>query len=135
MRSKMTQMMVALVLVMGWSGVASADVTITGTVGEIGIMPYTAFGNQGGAGTFTFIRFKLTDATQTATCADQTSNKNGGTTKYAYFYGTNGNIQSNPGDTWYKEWYAALLVSKKGATITCTVLDNMNCRVTSCTLN
>lgn len=114
----------AFLLVTEWSGMARADVTISGTVGEIGIQP-----NAGGA-TCPVLRFKLTDATQTATCVEQ---GNGAGNKYAYFYNNNstcGGFDSN----YAREWYAALLVSKKGAPISCTVTSATNCHVTSCTL-
>src|SRR5438128_1643736 len=95
-----------LALGLAWSRPALADITITGTVGEIGILSTLA----------NVIRFKLTDLNQTATCTDQFG---GGTTlKYAYF------TQNAP---LYREWYAAILYSKKGAPITCTVLNNTDC--------
>lgn len=102
--------LVAFFTALHWPRLAFADVTITGTVGEI-VVTY-----QSG-----LVRFKLTDLNQTATCLD---NNNQGTAKYAYFgIGTIG-----------KEIFALLLYSKKGAPIICTVVSATNCAVTSCTL-
>ncbi len=106
------------------SRAAFADVTITGTVGEIGIMPNLQNGNQ------TYIRFKLTDLNQTKTC----NNQGPAVPTYAWFYGANVSPASGLNDPNYHEWYAALLLSKKGAPISCTIDSNTNCHVTSCTL-
>ncbi len=121
---------VAFLVLVAASRPAFADVTITGTVGEIGVLPPIAWVFGGGA--YSVFRFKFTDANQTATCLDQSQQKVGTTTKYAYFRGTD--IVSNIADIPYREWYAALLVSKKGAVLTCTIKDNQDCHVTSCTL-
>src|SRR6185369_6092639 len=86
------------------SRTAFADVTITGTVGELSI-----------SSPFQVIRFKLTDLNQTKTC-----NYNG-QTGYAV-------ITANA--IFYREYYAMLLVSKKDAPITCTVQKNIPCLVT-----
>jgi len=129
----------AFVFLIQWSKPAAADVTITGTVGEIGILPVTCIGtpNQNCVSNASLFRFKLTDATQTATCTDQANPRIGATTKYAYFLGLpsfGGGSVHVPVDYSYREWYSALLVSKKGAPIVCTLADASNCRVTSCTL-
>ena len=96
-----------LVAVLCASRPALATDTLTGTVGEIGILT-----------DIQVIRFNFTDATQTAGCVSQP--------KYA--------IVPN-GLAFYREIYAALLVSKKGANLSCAV-DNKNssCQVVSCTL-
>lgn len=111
----------AFLFILQGAGAASADVTITGTVGEIGILPIN---NSASA----FIRFKMTDLTQTKTCQGGANNlplANG----YAWFYDF-----ANQGSPAYREWYAALLVSKKGSPISCTINDNATCQITSCTL-
>ncbi len=95
-----------------------ADVTITGTVGELGIQPQGQF-------SYPYIRFKMTDPNQTKTCTSVPG--------YAFIIEFAGqNCQA--GDCAYKELYAMLLVSKKGAPITCTVDTNTSCHITSCTL-
>lgn len=118
-----------------WSKPAMADVTITGTVGEIGVMAPIAV--PGTNRTASPIRFKLTDPNQTKTCA-QVNAPNVGAA-YAWFWGQGQNNQLNPPgpfveDLSFREWYTALLVSKKGATIICTITDAVGCHVTSCTL-
>ena len=105
----------ALALATGWSRPAWADATITGTVGEVGAGAFN--GNAA-------VRFKFTDANQTATCTDQLGL--GATLKYAFV--TNA-------DLGYREIYALVLVSKKGASMTCSVRGNTDCRVNYCTLN
>lgn len=121
----------AFVLSLQWSKPAFADVTITGTVGEVGAVS-TRMGQQGcGNPAASIVRFKLTDVNQTATCADQTNNMSGATTKYAYFIIT-ANCAVTDGAA--REWYAALLYSKKGAPITCTMTSGTDCHITSCTL-
>ena len=118
----------AFLVLCQWSRPARADVTITGTVGEIGLVK----GSNGACGNLVgIIRFKFTDPNQTATCLDQ----NGSGAKYAYYWLNQGQCSVGVVDNiLYKEVYAALLFSKKGATLTCTVVDNTNCHVTSCTL-
>ena len=116
----------AFLVILQWSRPANADVTITGTVGEIGVMS-----------ALSIIRFKLTDATQTATCTDSFQDNNnqpvaGSTAKYAWFFDVP--TGTNLADAAAREWFAALLVSKKGAPITCTVVSNTDCHVTGCTL-
>lgn len=105
--------LMAFFVVVEWSRPAAADVTITGTVGEIGVLWIN--------GNSAWFRFKLTDANQTAACVDPGH----GGTKYAYFTAYDGVN---------KEWYAMLLVSKKGAQINCTLDNATSCRVKSCTL-
>lgn len=118
----------AFLLALQWSKPALADITITGTVAEIGTISRVI---ACGVGNNWIIRFKLTDANQTTTCADQT-NGTGALTKYAYIV-SNGNGCGGT-DFYWKEWFTMLLYSKKGAPITCTVVDNTNCHVTNCTL-
>lgn len=93
-----------------WSRPALADVTISGTVGEIGVM------SDSGR-----IRFKFTDLAQTKTC----NPGNPGLGGYAWI---------STVDALYRETYAALLVSKKGAMLSCAVNDNNTCHISSCTL-
>src|SRR5438477_5724178 len=79
----------AVVLALAWARPAQAQVTITGVVGEV-----AAFANAPGMGAV--IRFKLTDAAQTAACADV---QNGGVIlKYAFMFP---NVNT---DVLYKEW-------------------------------
>lgn len=107
--------MIALLAIVQWSRPARADVTITGTVGEIGLVDKRASGNPIGN---SFVRFKLTNLAVTQACLQVAG--------YAWFV---------YGDAFYREWYAALLVSKKGSTISCALSDNNNqCLVSSCTL-
>lgn len=114
----------AFALSLQWSKPAFADVTITGTVGEVAaIGKATLF-----CGSVSIVRFKLTDQNQTTTCTDQ--GVAGTTAKYSYFVVQGGCIA----DALAKEWYAMLLYSKKGAPITCTIVSGTDCRVTSCTL-
>ena len=127
----------AFLFVAQWSRPAAADVTITGTVGEIGTKYFypQSYLYQGGQTPGHLIRFKLTDATQTATCTDSVTDTNfkpvASTAKYAWFWDT---VTNSSQDGAAKEWYAMLLVSKKGAPIVCTVQDANNCKITSCTL-
>src|SRR5690349_7190548 len=111
MRAKTTRMtlaVTALVLVLQWPSAAWAY-DISGVVGQIGVTT---------SNLRLFIQFKLTDANQTAACV------NGGPAGYAYVSAS----------AIVKEIYAMLLVSKKGAQITCTLMNNTTCDVTQCTL-
>ncbi len=110
--------------VASWSTRALADVTITGTVGEIGAGTMILYGSS-----YTMVRFKLTDQNQTKLCAPNT-NTDGKLTGYAWFYAQ----PVNSNDPLWHEWYSMLLLSKKGATINCTIDANTNCHVTMCTL-
>ena len=114
----------AFVLCLHWSRRAAADVTITGTVVEIGVGI-----SPNGNNLQNVIRFKFSDANQTKSCSTTINGTVIGA-GYAYFFAYNG----GNGDFLYREWYAALLVSKKGATLTCTVTSTTDCHVTSCTL-
>ena len=106
-------------------GSARADSTITGTVGEMGIVN----GNQYQV-SLIFFRFKLTDVSQTKSCtgAGYSSGIGPG---YAYF---SNQSQNQTTDIVYHELYAMLLLSKKGATINCTINNTTECHITGCTL-
>lgn len=106
--------LMAFFVVGQWSRPALADSTITGTVGEIGMVDNNVGKN---------IRFKLTDLNQTKACPDL-----GKGTGYAWFQ--NANVTA--ADAYYRETYAMLLVSKKGATISCNL--DQSCHVRDCTL-
>ncbi len=123
-RTHTTFAVIAFLFALQWTSAARADVTITGTVGEIGAIANLPNSNS-------MIRFKLTDATQTQTCngSTQAGSQNVGM-GYAWFYGATGYAS----DSLSHEWYAILLVSKKGASISCTIDTSTNCHVTSCTL-
>jgi hypothetical protein len=106
----------AFAIALQWSGPAFAD--FTGTVGEITLV--SSNGAQ-----YSYIRFKLTDPAQTATCAAYSQpNSYVVPAGYAFFDSTS---------IFYRELYAMLLVSKKGAPISCTANATV-CMVTSCTL-
>ena len=107
---RLTLALMALLVVLLLPRPAAADVTISGTVGEIVAQKNNAAN--------AVIRFKLTDLNQTKTCTTYAG--------YAWFYAVT--------DILWREWYSMLLVSKKGAPITCVLDDNMNCRVKECGL-
>ncbi len=115
---------VLFLIVASWSSRALADATITGTVGEIGEGPYSFDGNAPQS----IIRFKMTDPNQTKLCSPGNGNTLVG---YAWFIA---GWNNNNAASFWREWYASLLVSKKGAPISCTVDSNTHCQVTSCTL-
>ena len=110
------------VALLAWSPLALADVTLTGTVTELGAMK-----DEGG---IYRIRFKL-DNKQTDNCLTQ-GQGNG----YAWFWAcNNSNCLSWQFDNQFREWYSMLLLGKKGATVSVTVTDSTNnCHVTSCSL-
>jgi hypothetical protein len=124
---RMALALATFISILQWSRPASADVTITGTVGEIGIVNY----NPGNGARAEVIRFKYTDLNQTKTCTGDVNFNTG--TGYAWFVGPSNQNNNNP-DPQTREWYAALLVSKKGATLICTIDTNTYCHITSCTL-
>ena len=96
---------------------AAADVTISGTVGEI-VAQKVSTSNW-------IFRFKLTDLNQTKTCTTFAG--------YAFFVAaTDGTYNSL--DLLWREWYSMLLVSKKGAPISCVLENNTICRVKECGL-
>ena len=102
--------LVTLLVVLHLPRPAAADVTISGTVGEI-----VAQKINGGSSIF---RFKLTDLNQTKTCTTYAG--------YAWFPAVT--------EILWREWYAMLLVSKKGAPISCVLDTNTGCRVQECGL-
>ena len=115
-----TLALIAFFVVLHASRPAAADVTISGTVAEIGLGRYTA---QNNGLVDNYVRFKLTDANQTKTCTG-----GGGSTLpagYATF-----DIIAQMG----REWYSMLLLSKKGAPITCILTDGIVCLVKDCAL-
>ncbi len=116
---RMALAMAAFCVLFGVAGSARADVTITGTVGEVSAGNWQAGPNQT---TQNWVRFKLTDLNQTKTCTGGAFSNIG--SGYAIF-GAGG---------LYREWFAMLLVSKKGATIVCSLTDSVNCVVNYCTL-
>ncbi len=115
MRTRVIAAIVFLV-VAHWSNRAVADVTIQGTVGEVGVV---LNGNV-------FLRLKFTDLNQTKTCNGAAG------AGYAWLYATSG--CNNQVDCFYKDIYAMALVSKKGTPMSCTIDVNTNCRITGCTL-
>ena len=112
--------LMAFFVVVQWSRPALADSTITGTVGEIGMINPGIF-QQGQAA----LRFKLTDLNQTKACAYMATGAG-----YAWF--VNNPSGGYPADLFYRETYAMLLLSKKGATISCNL--DAQCHVKDCTL-
>src|SRR5262249_44027832 len=91
------------VVTIQWSRPAqAAPMTITGTVGEVGTYSYVNVG--------AVVKFKMTNANLTAACTDPMpgnfNNVDIMVAGYAWF------LVSDAGG---KEWYAALLYSKKGA--------------------
>ena len=98
---------------------AWADTTLTGTVGEIGTYP-------GIASVGDVVRFKFTDLNQTAACIDP----GGSGTLVGYAF-----VSTN--FAFFKEVFAMLLVSKKGATLNCVIGGtpaNNGCGIKNCTL-
>ena len=121
----------AFALCIHWSSRAKADVTITGIVGEIGMVG-TA---PSSCPVVPIIRFKFTDPNQTKTCSGvvcSSSNGSGSVGAGYAFFRPDGS--AGIAEQMYREIYAALLVSKRGATISCTVDSTTNCHITSCTL-
>ena len=114
----------AFLLALQWSRPAAADVTISGTVGEIGV---GAFYARVYNTTTTMIRFKLTDVNQTKTCT-------GGDPPIPNVNVPPGYAIFKPGDPGGREWYSMLLVSKKGAPIVCILDNNVSCVVKDCVL-
>ena len=114
----------AFLLALQWSRPAAADVTISGTVGEIGVGTYWA---RVYSQTTTLVRVKLTDVNQTKTCTggDPTVPNNNVPPGYAIF-----RLSEGGG----REWYSMLLVSKKGAPIVCILDNNVSCVVKDCVL-
>lgn len=113
------QMAIALFPLLALPRLAVAD-TLTGTIGALGagLSPNGAH----------YAWFKFTDAALTKGCTNVSAKV---PAEYAYLYLGNGNA---PTSTSSKEIYALLLVSKKGAPITCVTGSKTECSVTSCEL-